>query len=167
MIATFPLSWPISKILDHILGDEIGNVYDRERLMEYIRITRDYNKLEAEEVNIISGALGLKKKKVGEIMTRLEDVFLLSINAVLDFQTVSEIQRRGYSRIPVYDGERKNIIALFHAKDLAFVDPEDAMPLKTVIDFYGHPLIHTYEDTTLDVVLEDFKQGNFCLMERL
>lgn len=74
MAATFPLSWPISKILDYILGDEIGNVYDRERLMEYIRITKDYNKLEIEEVNIISGALGLKKKMVGEIMTRLEDV---------------------------------------------------------------------------------------------
>jgi len=62
-------------------------------------------------------------------MTRLEDVFLLPLNAYLDFQTVSEIQRRGYSRIPVYDGDRKNIIALFHAKDLAFVDPDDVTPL--------------------------------------
>ncbi|KAI1305983.1 Metal transporter CNNM4 [Halotydeus destructor] len=159
MLLTFPMSWPISKVLDYLLGDEIGNVYDRERLMEYIRITKDYNKLEAEEVNIISGALGLKKKMVGEVMTRLEDVFALPLNANLDFQTVSEIQRRGYSRIPVFDGERKNIVALFHAKDLAFVDPEDAILLKTVLDFYSHPLIHTYEDTTLDVVLEDFKQG--------
>lgn len=88
---------------------------------------------------------------------------MLGINTALDFQAVSEIQRRGYSRIPVYDNERKNIVALFHAKDLAFVDPEDAIPLKTVIDFYGHQLIHTYEDTTLDIVLQDFKQGKTLL----
>lgn len=50
MIATFPLSYPISKILDRVLGEEIGNVYDRERLMEYIRVTKEYNKLEADEV---------------------------------------------------------------------------------------------------------------------
>lgn len=63
-------------------------------------------------------------------MTRLEDVFLLPLEASLDFATVSEIQRRGYSRIPVYaNGDRKNIIALFHTKDLTFVDPEECMPL--------------------------------------
>lgn len=52
----------LSLIAPHIVrpGEEIGNVYDRERLMEYIRITKDYNKLEAEEVNIISGALAFK-----------------------------------------------------------------------------------------------------------
>ena len=39
MIVTFPLSYPISKILDCILGAEIGHVYNRERLMELIKVT--------------------------------------------------------------------------------------------------------------------------------
>ncbi|RWS25879.1 metal transporter CNNM4-like protein [Leptotrombidium deliense] len=162
MVVTFPLSYPISKILDRMLGDEIGNVYDRERLMEYIKVTKTYNKLEEDEVNIISGALALKTRTVGEVMTRLEDVFMLPESAVLDFQTVSEIQRQGYSRIPVYrNNERRDIIALLHAKDLAFVDPDDIppTPLKTLIDYYKHPLIHTFEDETLNNVLNHFKQG--------
>ncbi|RWS17424.1 metal transporter CNNM4-like protein [Dinothrombium tinctorium] len=162
MILTFPLSYPISKLLDRILGDEIGNVYDRERLMEYIKVTKTYNKLEEDEVNIISGALALKTKTVGEVMTRLEDVFMLPETAVLDFQTVSEIQRQGYSRIPVYrNNERRDIIGLLHAKDLAFVDPDDVppTPLKTIIDYYKHPLIHVFEDDTLNNVLNNFKQG--------
>lgn len=50
MIITFPLSYPISKILDLLLGDEIGQVYDRQKLMEFIRVTTDYSKLEPEEV---------------------------------------------------------------------------------------------------------------------
>lgn len=70
MLLTFPLSLFISKILDRVLGEEIGHVYDRERLMEYIKITKTYNQLEDEEMNIISGALGLKTKTAEDVMTR-------------------------------------------------------------------------------------------------
>lgn len=51
MLVTFPLSFPISKILDLILGEEIGNVYNRERLVELIRVTKDFNELEKDEVS--------------------------------------------------------------------------------------------------------------------
>ena len=58
MILTFPLSYPVSKILDWVLGDEIGQVYDRQKLMEFIRVTTDYSKLDPEEVSVLSaGAL--------------------------------------------------------------------------------------------------------------
>lgn len=108
---------------------------------------------------MITGALSLKKKTAGQVMTRLEDVFMLGIKTILDFETVSSIQKRGYSRIPIFEEERKNIIALFHAKDLAFVDPNDNMPIKTLIEFYRHPILYTHEDTPLDDVLKMFKEG--------
>lgn len=38
MLITFPLSYPISKLLDSILGEEIGNVYNRERLKELVKV---------------------------------------------------------------------------------------------------------------------------------
>ncbi|XP_025016814.1 metal transporter CNNM4-like [Tetranychus urticae] len=99
MALTAPLSWPISKILDYALGDEIGQVYDRERLMEFIRITRDYSQLEPAEVNIISGALELKKKTVGLIMTCLEGVFMLPlatrVSLTMDLIGINYYQRLG------------------------------------------------------------------------
>lgn len=39
MIITFPLSYPISKLLDRILGVELGNVYNRERLKELVKVS--------------------------------------------------------------------------------------------------------------------------------
>ena len=39
MVLTFPLSFPISKALDLVLGEEIGNVYDRERLKELLMVS--------------------------------------------------------------------------------------------------------------------------------
>ena len=109
---------------------------------------------------MINGCLNLKNKTAAEVMTRLEDVFMLSTKCILDFETVSNIQKKGYSRIPVYEGnDRKQVVALFHAKDLAFVDPNDNMPIKTLIEFYKHPVIEVEDDRTLDKVLNEFKEG--------
>ena len=85
MALTAPLSYPISILLDRILGEEIGCVYNREQLMEYIRITREYNRLEDNEVGIISGALALKSKAAGDILTPIEDVFSLPIETKLNY----------------------------------------------------------------------------------
>lgn len=38
MLLTFPLSYPISLILNWILGEEIGAYYNRERLKELIKV---------------------------------------------------------------------------------------------------------------------------------
>ena len=53
------------------------------------------NDLDKDEVNIISGALELRKKCVKDVMTHIEDVFMLNIESVLDFETVSEIMKSG------------------------------------------------------------------------
>ncbi|CAL8077511.1 unnamed protein product [Orchesella dallaii] len=160
MAITFPLSYPISVILDKALGEELGNVYNRARLKELILVTQGTNDLEKDEVNIISGALELKQKTVAHVMTRLEDVYMLHIDAILDFDTVSEIMSNGYSRIPVYEKSRGNVISLLYARDLAFVDADDKMPLRSICEFYDNPCHFVFENTTLDVLFKTFKQGN-------
>lgn len=72
--------------------------------------------MDKDEVNIISGALELRKKTVADVMTRIEDVFMLDYEAILDFETVSEIMKSGYSRIPVYESNRQNIVTMLYIK---------------------------------------------------
>ncbi|XP_044258236.1 unextended protein isoform X2 [Tribolium madens] len=161
MVLTFPMAYPVSKILDCILGEEIGNVYNRERLKELVKVTTGENDLDKDEVNIISGALELRKKTVADVMTKIEDVFMLDYdNTVLDFETVSEIMKSGYSRVPVFEGNRQNIVTMLYIKDLAFVDPDDNTPLKTLCQFYQNPCNFVFEDVTLDVMFRIFKEGN-------
>ncbi|KAK7930279.1 hypothetical protein WMY93_006674 [Mugilogobius chulae] len=135
MLLTFPASYPVSKLLDYLLGQEIGTVYNREKLLEMLRVTDPYNDLVKEELNIIQGALELRTK------------------------TVEDIMKSGYTRIPVFEGERSNIVDLLFVKDLAFVDPDDCTPLKTITKFYSHPLHFVFNDTKLDAMLEEFKKG--------
>ncbi|XP_053245302.1 metal transporter CNNM2 isoform X3 [Podarcis raffonei] len=159
MMMTFPASYPVSKLLDCVLGQEIGTVYNREKLLEMLRVTDPYNDLVKEELNIIQGALELRTKTVEDVMTPLRDCFMITAEAVLDFNTMSEIMESGYTRIPVFEGERSNIVDLLFVKDLAFVDPDDCTPLKTITRFYNHPLHFVFNDTKLDAMLEEFKKG--------
>ncbi|ELU04101.1 hypothetical protein CAPTEDRAFT_33324, partial [Capitella teleta] len=161
MIITFPMSFPISKILDLILGEEIGNVYNRDRLRELLKVTETQMDLVKDEVQIITGALELSKKTVLDVMTKLDDVYMIEYNSILDFETMSTILKTGYTRIPIYEKERSNILAILNVKDLAFIDPDDKTPLCTVYKFYNHPVNFVYDDTTLQVMLEEFKKGRF------
>ena len=161
MFITFPLSYPISKLLDLMLGEEMGNTYNRERLRELLMVTQDNLDLVKDEVKIITGALELSKKTVNDIMTELKDVYMLDYNVILDFNTISEIMKTGYTRIPVFENERTNICALLNIKDLAFIDPDDKTPLKTVCKFYNHPVNFVFEDAKLDIMLQEFKKGMY------
>ncbi|KAM6986434.1 metal transporter CNNM4-like isoform 2-T2 [Aplochiton taeniatus] len=159
MLLTFPLSFPVSKLLDVLLGQEIGTVYNREKLVEMLKVTEPYNDLVKEELNMIQGALELRNKTVEDVMTPVANCFMIQADAVLDFNTMSEIMESGYTRIPVFDDERSNIVDILYVKDLAFVDPDDCTTLKTITKFYNHPVHFVFHDTKLDAMLEEFKKG--------
>ncbi|XP_042296276.1 metal transporter CNNM4-like [Sceloporus undulatus] len=159
MLLTFPLAYPISKILDCVLGKEMGTIYNRDKLREMLRLTQPYLDLLNEELNIIQGALEMTTKTVECVMTPLQDCFLVSSDAILDFDTITEIMESGYTRIPIYGRDRSDIVDMLYVKDLAFVDPDDCTPLKTITKFYNHPIHFVSHNTTLAAVLEEFKKG--------
>lgn len=66
MVLTSPLSFPLSIILDKILGQEIAAPYNREKIRELMNFVEG---LDNKEKKIISGALDFNKKKVSKILT--------------------------------------------------------------------------------------------------
>ncbi|XP_041666436.1 metal transporter CNNM3 isoform X2 [Cheilinus undulatus] len=158
MVLTCPLSCPLGLILDLGLGRDISTCGIRERAMEMIRtsVNDPYSEFVKEEFS--RGML--RTKTVEDILTPLKDCFMLPSSAVLDFSTMSEIMQSGYTRVPIYEEERSNIIEILYVKDLALVDPEDCTPMTTITKFYNHPLHFVFNDTKLDAMLEEFKKGN-------
>ena len=148
------------KILDCVLGAEVGTVYNKTRLMELLKVTEQYNGLERDEINIVTGALVLKQKSVKDVMTNLDDCFMLPLDAKLDFDTISEIKEQGYSRIPVHSGgDRTNVVHLLFARDLLFVDPDDEKPIEEICKFYKNDVNFVYSDTILTDMFDEFKSG--------
>ncbi|KAM8858491.1 metal transporter CNNM1 [Spinachia spinachia] len=159
MMVFFPIAYPVSKILDLLLHQEISSFYTREKLVAMLRVTDPYHDLVKEELNIIQGALELRTKTVEDVLTPLSDCYMVSSDATLDFCTMSDVMQSGFTRIPVFENERSNIVDILFVKDLAFVDPDDCTPLKTITQFYKHPMHCVFNDTKLDVMLEEFKRG--------
>ena len=113
MFVTFPLSFPISIVLHFILGKEIGSVYTRDELLGLLKVTEDHHDIGRDEVQIISGALKFKEKTAEDVMTKFEYVYCLDIQCVLDFKTMREIYDSGFSRIPVFEDTKSNIVGEF------------------------------------------------------
>lgn len=111
------------------------------------------------EITILGGAFDFSHKTVLQVMTPLNSVFMLDASKVLDFDTLLEIFQSGHSRIPVYDGVLTNIIGVLFAKDLILLDPEDCVPIRTVLLVFGRKLLAVMDSTPLDAMLNIFKTG--------
>lgn len=59
--------------------------------------------LRQDTVTIIGATLDLQEKVVRQAMTPIENVFMLSIDAKLDYETLRRICATGHSRVPVYE----------------------------------------------------------------
>ena len=105
MIATFPIAFPLSKLLDIVLGEEVGARYTRDQMSALLKHTKTTD-IEDREKIIMTGVLSLKAKKIRDVMTNLIDVFMLEANRIVDDELVLNVHGYGYSRIPVYEGRR-------------------------------------------------------------
>lgn len=130
-----PIAWPTAKLLDWLLGEDHGTIYKKSGLKTLVSLHRSMGeagqRLHADEVTIISAVLDLKEKTIGSIMTPMEDVFTLSLDDVLDEETMDDILSQGYSRVPVHHPDNdEDFVGMLLVKMLITYDPEDAKPVR-------------------------------------
>ena len=151
----YPIAWPIAKLLEYILGAHHGIIYRRSELRELIKIHAAGGEgggdLDLDTVTMAQGALDLAQKTVKEAMTPIDRVFMLPIEAKLDYETLGHVVRSGHSRIPVYQMVEvpdidltaptlgpaktkmvKKVIGSLLVKSCVLLDPEDATPLASI-----------------------------------
>ncbi|BBG94918.1 CBS domain-containing protein with DUF21 [Prunus dulcis] len=116
LIIFLPISYPISKVLDWMLGKGHAALLRRAELKTFV----DFHGNEAgkggdlthDETTIIAGALQLTEKTAKDAMTLISSAFSLDLDAPLTLETLNAIMTKGHSRVPVYAGNPKNIIGL-------------------------------------------------------
>ncbi|VDL89440.1 unnamed protein product [Schistocephalus solidus] len=145
---TLPVAYPLSLVLDTILGEDMGKTFTRAKLAELIK----------QHV-----ALSMNHRTVKEIMTPIDDVYMLSSKAVLDFETTNDIIAHGFTRIPIFENDRRRVKSVLNVKDLAFVDPNDKIPVSTICNFYKRTFITVPASKTLTEIFDEFRKGmKFC-----
>ncbi|PGH01681.1 hypothetical protein GX51_05127 [Blastomyces parvus] len=161
MYITSPISWPIAKLLDRILGEDHGTIYKKAGLKTLVTLHKNLGQageqLNSDEVTIITAVLDLKEKSVGSIMIPMEDVFTMSADTVLDEKMMDLILSQGYSRIPIHaPDEPHNFVGMLLVKMLITYDPEDC---KLVRDFALATLPETRAETSCLDIVNFFQEG--------
>lgn len=156
-----PIAWPTAKLLDWLLGEDHGTVYKKSGLKTLVTLHQSLGevseRLNEDEVTIISAVLDLKRKPVEEVMTPMEDVYVMSEDTVLDEKTIDQILVAGYSRIPIHQtGNPNNYVGMLLVKILITYDPEDC---KRVRDFSLATLPETRPETSCLDIINFFQEG--------
>ena len=90
-------------------------------------------------------------------MTPLKDVFMISVTDNLDFDDLKAIYTSGYTRIPVYHNRRDCIVGIVFTKDLILVDPNDEIPVASILPFCSRPLNAASKGTSLEHLLTEMQ----------
>ncbi|KAK7363695.1 hypothetical protein VNO77_05847 [Canavalia gladiata] len=160
MIICYPVSYPVGKVLDYLLGHNEA-LFRRAQLKALVSIhsleAGKGGELTHDETTIISGALDLTEKTAEEAMTPIESTFSLDVNSKLDWEAMGKILARGHSRVPVYSGNPRNIIGLLLVKSLLTVRPETETPVSAV-SIRRIPRVPS--DMPLYDILNEFQKGS-------
>jgi metal transporter CNNM len=174
IILMFVVAYPISLILDRILGVDIGSFHSHEELKHLVRVHvekpegQEESGLTSHDATILTGVLEYKHVHVREVMTELDKVYMIELNTRLSFSVLMDIYKSGFTRIPVYEEHRSNIVGVLFTKDLILIDPDDEIELSALLAFHGGKdggfLRYVSDGTTLDKVFLEFKA---CRMHML
>jgi metal transporter CNNM len=109
MFILFPISYPIAKLLDWLIGHDSGTFFRRSELKELVQIHAEgEGPLGLREVKMMRGVLQLGDNTVRKVMTPMHETFMLRLNTPLDRRLVKAVMRRGFSRVPIFRGNNPN-----------------------------------------------------------
>eukprot|EP00547_Thalassionema_nitzschioides_P001516 CAMPEP_0194207484 /NCGR_PEP_ID=MMETSP0156-20130528/6212_1 /TAXON_ID=33649 /ORGANISM="Thalassionema nitzschioides, Strain L26-B" /LENGTH=517 /DNA_ID=CAMNT_0038934257 /DNA_START=413 /DNA_END=1963 /DNA_ORIENTATION=+ len=155
----YPFAFPLAFALDKLLGQELATTYSTAEMRKLLEIHVKEGRFDQETAEAMTGALKYKELKVREVMTPAPETFMLNVDTKLDFTTIAQIFKTGYSRIPVFEVNQNNIIGLLFVKDLIFIDPEDETPVRNFCQIFGRGVHVVWPDDNLGDVLRELKKG--------
>ncbi|HEM6303681.1 TPA: HlyC/CorC family transporter [Streptococcus suis] len=134
-----PFVWLLSAATNLISRITPMNFDDADEQMtrdeiEYI-LTKSEQTLDAEEIEMLQGVFSLDELMAREVMVPRTDAFMVDIED--DTETImAAILKQNFSRIPVYDGDKDNIIGLIHTKKIlseAFTNGFDNLNIRRIM----------------------------------
>jgi putative hemolysin len=158
-----PLRFLIEKLSGGILylmgvrgGAETREMVTEAEFRAMVDIGEATGTLDPGEKEMIHNIFDMTDQRAAEVMTPLPDVFMVPGDIPYD-ELVAQYRVYRKSRIPVYEGERRNVVGILHFKDLLRPMAEHGR----VPDWAGrmrHPLF-VPSVKKLPLLLREFRKG--------
>ncbi len=127
-IAITPIRWVImilsigfTKLLGGDIKYEPKKGYSVDEVKALVGLGSDEGIITEIENRLVDNLFQLEKVPAYKIMTPSIDCFFLP-SSVSPGNAIYEVKKAGFSRIPVYHGDKDNIIGILYAKDLLSID---------------------------------------------
>lgn len=133
-------------------------LYEKEDLVDLIdrQKVEIQNRIDKAELDMVKHILTFGNKLIRDYLTPRRIVKSVSIEDTIGPILMEELHESGYSRFPVYDGKKDNIIGILYLRDLVSVSKKGSV--KQIIRkdvFYLHE-----EETLYDVLQAALKTRN-------
>tara|TARA_Y100001958_G_C21247721_1_gene579454 strand:+ start:7857 stop:8819 length:963 start_codon:yes stop_codon:yes gene_type:complete len=158
ILLLYPVTYPISWILDKVLGEEIPTVWGKKELKEIIKQSEDSNKtsVDEDEERIVIGALEFSDKLVADVMVKPPDIFTVNSSDLLGATLLEKIKNVSHSRIPVIN-ENNSIDGVLFVKDLITYSPKTESAVIEIMRKEGFILLD--DQLKLDHAMNQFIQS--------
>ena len=136
----------------------------REEIAGAIQLGHSEGIVEKEDRDRILGALDLNERAVEEVMLHRSNIEMID-GAMTKDMILKQVLESTHTRLPVFEGEKENIIGVVHAKDLLRLSNNgDAKTFD--IKNVARPAYFVPETTTLDDQMRQFlvRKTHFALV---
>lgn len=159
-----PLIWVFveaTKILLFVFGvrlDQKEVLVTEKEIRSMVSIGEEEGIIEKVEKEMINSIFEFGDTTVKEVLISRSQVFALDIEEKIE-SSINNLNRNGYSRVPVYGDNLDNILGILHVKDLWKIANcgEDDLPTKELISILHNPYFIP-ENMNLMVLLNEFKK---------
>lgn len=150
-----PLSWvlmSLSKVIESNV-EKKGYNLSVDEIHQALEITSE-KEVSDEEKGMLKGIVNFSTLSVKQVMKSRMDITALDMET--DFhELMNQINKTGYSRIPVYSENIDKIEGILYIKDLLpFLDSEDTYQWQSLL----RPAYFVPESKKIDVLFKDFQE---------
>jgi CBS domain containing-hemolysin-like protein len=110
-----------------------------------------------DERKLIKKVLEFDDIPIEKVITPIEKVFAVNINANI-YDILKDLKQQQYSRIPVYDGSKKNLVGVIHIKHIIKILKENKKSKIKVSDIMK-PIYQIKSQTPLLTAFKKFKKN--------
>lgn len=116
----YPVAKPLAMLLDLVFGKEYAQRMTKREVE--LLLDEHVESIDSDEKRIMVGAMKFSDKRAIDVMTPVTQIFRFEARTLITSQILENIKEEHYSRIPIYEGTRDNIIGILYAKDLINFD---------------------------------------------
>ena len=160
MIILYPVIWIIVQLIHLFSAPFKGNSNDNpeeavEELQSIIETAQDEDVLDEERTELVQSAIEFSETSAYEVMTARVDVCAIDIDDDWD-EIIQQIENSPYSRLPVYENEKDNIIGVLYLNHFLKALTDDT---NTDIRSLLMPAIYVYKTVKLPDVLNKLRKA--------